>query len=422
MENVDSKFMNFINYCGLSAAIFLLSSLPVLAQQPINFFDILKETESLLIVSPNDPQLHFIKGMALSQLGKYQESNDEFRWLLAYDPKQIRPRLEFALNLVKLKQFESAKYHFEQILSEDIPISLRKNIENIIYDIRQHKASLTLSIDFVNDSNPGQATSKSEIEIQGLKYRVNNDARLNSSAGVKLGYDGKVPLSNDAWFIRLTGEKHQYAEDRYNFDYAHASIGKHEKISDQILTIELGKHYSEFGHEKLFDGSTLSAQVFKQFSPTIGISYGAYINDYQYQDYYYMSGTQPGVSVNGVYAPEIHRRFILQTNFAHHMANETPYAYQQKTLHIKYIHEWNAGWVTIFGTILNAIDYQDTDPMFLKTRSDFDKRYEIEVLNRKYRILNFTPQIKIGGLTRETNIEFYEYSRSYIQIGIIGDF
>ena len=145
--------------------------------------------------------------MALAELGRYLEAADEFRLMLTRDPSLMRPRLELGRVLVLSGQHDSARYNFEQVLAHDLPDDVRRNILNVLARLRERTANFSVAVDLVTDSNPVQSTSAREVEIGGLRYRVSPDGRSKESKGVRVAFEGTLPLWEDSlWFVRGNGE------------------------------------------------------------------------------------------------------------------------------------------------------------------------------------------------------------------------
>src|SRR5690606_27349475 len=155
------------------------------APQPaIDFAAELKAAEARLFLDPTDLQTQFTRGMLLAELGRYLEAADAFRRMLAQDPRLLRPRLELGRVLMLAKDYDGARYNFEQVLAHELPEGVRRTVLGVLSRIREELPSLTASIDIVFDSNANQATSVDEVEIDGVRYRLNADAREKSSTGV----------------------------------------------------------------------------------------------------------------------------------------------------------------------------------------------------------------------------------------------
>jgi tetratricopeptide (TPR) repeat protein len=190
---------------------------------------------SRLRASPNpDLQVLFLSGALYAIKGRYSEAAEEFRLMLARDPTLVRPRLELARALFLAREYNAARYHFEQVLASPLPDMVRANVLNYLTLIRERVPSFAFSFDIVSDSNPKQATSSSIVEIGGLLYQLNQSALAQRATGILVTAQGKVPLPADpSWFVRGYVEHYDYPGGALDQGYGQVLAGKH---------IDLGPH------------------------------------------------------------------------------------------------------------------------------------------------------------------------------------
>ena len=63
-----------------------------------------------------------------------------------------------------------------------------------------------------------------------------------------------------------------------------------------------------------------------------------------------------------------------------------------------------------------------TDPIFIKKRKDTEKRAELTVRNRRIQMLDFTPQLHLGHVKNNSNIEFYSWDQNYFKDSFSNEF
>lgn len=383
----------------------------------------LGEAERLLTGDPRDPQLHFTRGMALAELGRDQEAAEEFRWMLSYDPSLLRPRLELARVLLRLGQAAGARYHFEQVLANDLPEAVRQNILNVLARIRERFPTLTLSLDIVSDSNPNQATSADEVEIRGLRYKVNNDGRANKAAGARLALEARLPLAESSlWYLRSNGEIQQFAQRRFNFRYLQVAGGHNIHFYEGTLGLEAGGHAADYGNKPLYDGAVIAMSAYWQWRPDVGAKATLTGQQFRYSDFAYLSGWQYGASIQWAYAPSSATRWETSLGLLENAAREPGYSYLQTIAGARYTREWAGGWISGLGAHATVTRYAGTDPIFLVERHDFERRVEFELSNRHIRVRSFMPRLQLGWTARHSSVDYYRYSRIYARLGLSAEF
>ena len=127
----------------------------------------------------------FLDGM-IAMAGKdFARAEALFRKILAADPKLIRVRLELARTLFLQKEDEDADYHFRLAIAESPPATVIANIARFREAIRARRAwRFNLAFGIAPDSNINSATDKERVDILGLPFRLDPDARARSGIGV----------------------------------------------------------------------------------------------------------------------------------------------------------------------------------------------------------------------------------------------
>jgi tetratricopeptide (TPR) repeat protein len=112
-----------------------------------------------------DPQLQkiFQQGMNSVSKGEYQSATEYFRLMLKKNPNLLRPRLELARVLYKMENYNVAKYHFEQVLSVNLPSNVRSNVKNFLTLIRQQLPSFDFSLNLSLNQKIPKRTKKSHL-------------------------------------------------------------------------------------------------------------------------------------------------------------------------------------------------------------------------------------------------------------------
>lgn len=411
---------------GLRAAFFCLAMATQLAGAAPTLIDVEAELETVelkLAAVGYDPQLMFTRGMLLATQGKYLAAADAFRRMLARDPGLLRPRLELARVLMQAGDLQGARYHFEQVLAHDLPDPVRRNVIKMLTRIREDLPSFTASIELVSDSNPKQATANEEVVIDGLVYRLNNDALAESATGLRLILDGRYPIPGATkWYARGQVEHQEYEGNGLDFSYLQAAFGRHFRFDRHTLTLEGGYHWSWFQHEPLYEGVVLKLVDFRRLRPDLSIQADLSGLQLDYPDYAYRNGWQATLKGSLIYASTPKSRWETYASYSHTDASERPYAYAQTKVGGRYVHEWPGGWITGLGASTSRSGYAAPDPFFGKIRQELEVSVEADLINRKIRIWKMSPRLIIGHANHDSNLDYYTWSRTYIRLGMSGDF
>ena len=237
-------------------------------------------------------QVLFLSGALYAMKGRYREAAEEFRLMLARDPTLVRPRLELARALFLAREYNAARYHFEQVLASPLPDMVRANVLNYLTLIRERVPSFAFSFDIVSDSNPKQATSSSIVEIGGLLYQLNQSALAQRATGILVTAQGKVPLPADpSWFVRGYVEHYDYPGGALDQGYGQVLAGKHIDLGRHGLDFEGGAHLADYAGHTLYQGATWRVSDFVRLGQTVALNLGAEARDLRYEIFrFYRAG------------------------------------------------------------------------------------------------------------------------------------
>lgn len=138
------------------------------------------------------PSFDFYYGLAAVETGHFDQALFAFERLLFYKPNNPRYRLELARVHFYLRNLKRSENEFKQVLKQDPPIPVRKNVQKFLDQIaelyRQVEPEFMLALDMAGgyDSNINSATSEDELPQEELVFPVDivlsEDAKETASA------------------------------------------------------------------------------------------------------------------------------------------------------------------------------------------------------------------------------------------------
>lgn len=379
--------------------------------------------EAELRLDPANMQLLFEKGMLLSVLGRPLQAADVFRQMLSRDPTLLRPRLELGRVLAQAGDNEGARYHFEQVLAHPLPDAVRRNVLNFLARIREELPAFSFSFDLVSDSNPNQATSNEEVIIDGVSYRLNADARARQSFGWRAMLGGRAPLPGaPLWFVRAHLQHDEHRGREFDFSYLQATAGRHLRLSDATLTLEAGHHWARYRQEALYAGPVVSLTLFRPLRPDLSLQLGLGSLALDYPDYPFRDGWQTTASARLLLAAAPDRRWELAGHFTRMAARESAYSFDRPQLSARYVREWAGGWITGTGVRTSWTHHAAADPFFRRTRAERSTEIDADLVNRRLRLWRMSPRLQLGWVDNRSNIDFFDWRRAYVRLGMSGEF
>ena len=197
----------------------------------------------------------FLSGVAAAQRGDFAVAADRFRAMLTRDPTLIRPRLELALVLQKAGDRESAKYHYEQVLSAPLPDMVKWNIYRQLGDIRARSPSIKLTLELASDTNPQQTTNSKVVMIGGLPHTLSDTNQGKLKWGAAASAEVNYPLPVDpSWFVQAYGLVYEYPGRELDNLYGQASLGKRFEFGKDEISISAGAHVSAYRDHRQYSG------------------------------------------------------------------------------------------------------------------------------------------------------------------------
>ena len=379
---------------------------------------------SRLRTSPDPPlQVLFLSRALYSIRERYGEAAEEFRLILARDPTLVRPRLELARALFMARQYDAARYHFEQVLASPLPEAVKANVLAYLTLIRERVPSFAFSFDIVSDSNPKQATSSSIVEIGGLLYRLNQSALAQPAVGTLLTGQGKVPLPSDSsWFARGYVEHYDYPGADLDQGYGQLLAGKHLDLGPHGLDVEGGAHLATYSGHTLYQGATWRVSDFVRLRPSVALNLALEARDLRYDDFPFLSGWQYVANGEVRHAISPASSIFGGLTYIRGLAAENAYAFVGYAVNVRYTHELKGGWIGSLFYQYSWYRFDGVDPFFGVVRADSDSRAEISVTNRYLAYKGFAPRLTLGIDERRSNIEIYSFRRTYVRIGVVTEF
>jgi len=407
---------------GLRAAFFCLWPGLVCATPP-DLNAALTTVDARLAVAPDDLHALFNRGMLLAELGQPMAAADAFRAMLTQDPGLLRPRLELARVLTEAGDYDAARYHFEQVMAHDLPESVRRNVQGFMTRIREELPRFAMTVEMITDSNPKQATHNEEVVIGGLTYRLNNDARAESASGFRVLLNGRMPIKDaPLWFINSQAEHLEFPGKVLDFSSLQVTGGRHWRRPEHTITVEGGHHWARYQHADLYSGTTWSITDFRPLRPNLSLELGLSGLQLRYPDHPFRDAWQHSANSALIYASSPTQRWELRTSLTQNRAAERAYTFQQPQVSLRHVREWPGGWVTGLGLSASKTRYAGVDPFFAETRNETETRMDTDLTHRRLRLWRMAPRLQVGWTSHRSNIDFYDWQRAFVRLGMTAEF
>lgn len=156
----------------------------------------------------------FLSGLAARALGEPESSIAYLRAAVDAAPELPRIRLEYARALFDARRDIEAASEFKAVLRQGVPRPVRRNVERFLTELERRRLwVVAVSASAVPDSNPSGATSAQTVQLFGLPFQLEPDARARSGTGAQLRLMGELrhPVSeDDSLFASVSVDETQY--------------------------------------------------------------------------------------------------------------------------------------------------------------------------------------------------------------------
>jgi len=145
-----------------------------------------------------DPQVLFLEGQIAGLRGDWAAAEQRYRKILDDHPDLARARLDLGRALYEEGNDIAAEWHFRRALAEDLPEPVIGNVNNYLESIRERKRfTFDLAAGLLPDSNINRGPSAQQVQLFGLPFVLDQQARQKSGVGASLSLDGEydAPLS-----------------------------------------------------------------------------------------------------------------------------------------------------------------------------------------------------------------------------------
>ncbi len=354
--------------------------------------------------------------MAYQSLEKYNLSIKIFRGLLRSDPNLIRPRLELAKSLYMNKDYEDALYHFEKVLSKDLPLKVEKNIKNKIQEINLFRPRHNFNISFVRDTNPNQSTSKSKIFMQGLEYQLSENAKQYEINGVKFIQSSYIPFNNNfKGFFNFETEHTEYDIKDNNFSSIQSSLGKNFIFNKLNSSLEFGPVLALYGNNLLYKGNFASLKFNAILSNKLNPNFLVKRNNLKYEKDYPGYNSEINIFESGIrYKSTLSQNLFFKIGKIDKISDFNFYGFDEIFGNFSIEKEFSKIGVLNLEYLRRYRKYSGKDPFFGNLRKDRIKEYNLRFNNQNFKLLGMEVQIIWRNSYGKSNQELHTFNRNNI--------
>lgn len=379
---------------------------------------------------PSNLDNRFKFAQIATKLGKAEEAEKNFQYMLRANPRLPRVKLELALLYAKTGKFKKAKGLFEEVLKTRPPENVKKNIDTILAQVndalKKDVVTFSATLGINRDSNATSAASTGETTFSDVSIPLaqsslaDADSQIFASAGIN--HLHKFDIDSETWGATLTTNGTFYKtsqETDHNLDLSlvsfktgpalqlkklRTSIGVNAYInlitlnSFKYIKTRGGEFVLRYAHNPKLVFDYAWAHEYRKFanSPSVVTNVNRTGNAYQHK-----------LGATYIFTPK--DIFNVSTIWRSEEARNEEFGNDQLTLSGSYTRQLPYDMaLNILGTFKKT-HYNDTDPLVSSTtlRNDRERSMTFSLIKKLPKNVTVTGGYQYKNVT--SNIQNYDY-------------
>lgn len=375
---------------------------------------------------PDDSEGLFLLGTVAVAKADYDTAISLFRRLLVKEPDAERVRLELARAFFLKGDYQNADRQFRFARAGDLPDAAKQNIDQFLGAInRLREWTFDVSFGLAPDTNQNAATAASQIQIFGLPFTLDPNARAQSGVGLAGAAGGEwSPLVFDTVKARVGANISRVEYSGANFDDMTVSgyAGPQFLFPDWDVSTLVTGFKRWYGNKSFVSG--IGGKLAGEYGITSDFVAGASLGAQSVSDNFTpeQSGLLLTTQAEGTYVLSPSSLVQLQAGFNRQNAKIDPYSYSGVWAGVAYQRDLPFGFSASIQPAWFVTRYDAALPAFGKTRADDALMLNMTILNRRFEYHGFTPRFSYTFTDQRSNIALYSYTRHQFQIGLTTQF
>lgn len=382
--------------------------------------------ERELRVKPNDSEILFLLGTIAFDEKHYDQAVSYYRKILVNEPNADRVRLELARAFFMKGDYDNADRQFRFARAGNLPDSVKANIDYFLGAImRLREWTFNFSVGLAPDTNENAATNLQQVQIYGLPFTLDANARQKGGIGAIAELGGEwSPLLTDSLKARIGVDTYRAQYGNGNFDdmtlasYAGPQYLFHDGDVSALLT-GFQRWYANVPYNK-----GVGARLAGDYSvlPQLVISASFSAQYVQYHQFTFQNGGLYTLQMNANYILSPSSLFQMLGGVSRQGAEIAPYAAASRWIGVGYQQDLPYGISASVQPSFVISHYDAPLEAFGLTRLDHTVLLGLNLLDRRLEYHGFTPRLSYLFTDNRSNIGLYSYTRSQFDIGITSQF
>ncbi|SFR96562.1 porin family protein [Sphingomonas jatrophae] len=387
-----------------------------------------KVAEALALLDALDPvdarrrDVRFARAVLLIDLGRAAMAEPILARLVTEEPHATRIRLEHGRALAATGDFGAAERELRRALADDPPRAVVASVDVALRGIRaQRRFFGSLGFGLAPDSNINAATGADSVDLFGLPFTLDREARRRSGIGAVVNAEvgWRQPLSpRVAGVVRLNGWGRFYPWADMNVDDVVADVrgGLELALPQGRLTPEVTYLRRWFGGHGYAQGAGVGLRADHRLGKTW---FGSVIIDARRLDYDRVRSLDGWVSSARVQADHqlgAATTLSIAGTLSRTDARDKGYASWLGEGDVSLYCDWKGGWTTGISAGGGRLRGDERIDAFADRRRDWRWRAGLSLANRRVSVAGLMPTIRISYDRIDSSIRLYDLERRRVDL------
>lgn len=378
--------------------------------------------EHRIAMAEDDSEALFLLGTIAVEEKAYDTAIGCFRRILVREPNAERVRLELARAFFLKADYENADRQFRFARAGDVPDTVKANIDQFLGAInRLREWTLDFSVALAPDTNQNAATAAAQVDIFGLPFTLDPNARRQSGVGAAGDIEVEwSPLLSDTMKGRfgLDASRMEYSGGHFDDMQLSVYAGPQFLFSNWDFSVLATGFQRWYGNAAFVSG--LGGRLAATYGVTSDLLIGASVGGQAVSNaiVHEQSGPFYSSSVQATYVLSPSSLVQALAGLNRQEAGISAYAYGSVWIGACYQQDLPMGFSAGVQPAFYSTHYDSALPAFGRTRADNATVLSATLLNRRLDYRGFTPRLSWIFTDQHSNIPLFAYTRSQIQIGL----
>jgi hypothetical protein len=262
------------------------------------------------------------------------------------------------------------------------------------------------------------------VVIDGQTFTLLDNARQKSGVGLYVSARGRHNFGSGLRnYVRGYTQLQDYRGNYADFFYLRGALGHVFSIGNATLDAEIGLHGARYQSALLYDGLAARAVLQKPlrdnllFVSTLDVLQLNYVQTYDYHtgwQSFWSNGARIALGDSTL----INADAIVGAS----SARDDAFAFHAVGGTLGVTSELKHGITLGAQASVLRSNYLAPDPFFGETRGDTTTEFQVSIQQRAWHYMGFSPQLVISRTIDSSNIPFYSYTRTLVQIALTRNF